>query len=47
MAFFETYSFAFQASAKLSGSLRSLALRLNQINMSLPVEKRLEKLVFD
>ena len=36
-----------QASAKLSGSLRSLALRLNQINMSLPVEKRLEKLVFD
>jgi len=41
------FEVAEQISSKLSGSLRALAIRLNQINMALPVEKRLEKLVFD
>ena len=41
------YSYFKKISSKLSGSLRALAIRLNQINMALPVEKRLEKLVFD
>ena len=36
-----------QISAKLSGSLRNLAIKMNHLNMQLPEDKRLEKLIFD
>ena len=36
-----------QISSKMSNSMRNLAVKLNQINASLPEEKRLPKFTFD